>query len=258
MIEYDPAVTVRRIMLVLLLALLAPTARADEPPAGPAGGGLPAAEAEEGEPETLEGLLAEFARLPGLEAHFREEKRMALLAAPLVNEGTFHYAAPGLMARHTTKPVVQSVVITERKLRMGDTRRSETIDLDSHPVVRQFLDSFMPILRGDRAALEELYTLGFERLAEGEGWRLRLAPKVSPMKEAIAEIAFTGRGLVMRDMVVKEKSGDETLTTFSEVKVPRAYEPAERERVFRLQDPKANGAPAKEAPAKDVKDGDSK
>ena len=53
----------------------------------------PASIAGTGEP-TVETLLAEFSHMPGLEARFREEKRIALLVLPLVSEGTIHFAPP--------------------------------------------------------------------------------------------------------------------------------------------------------------------
>ncbi len=54
-------------------------------------------------PMTLDQLLARFAGMSGLSAKFREEKRMALLAAPLVNEGILYFAPKGRLAAHPQK-----------------------------------------------------------------------------------------------------------------------------------------------------------
>ena len=69
---------------------------------------------------TLDQLLARFAGMSGLSARFREEKRMALLAAPLVNEGTLYFAPKGRLARHITTPAPATVLIDEGSLRYAD------------------------------------------------------------------------------------------------------------------------------------------
>jgi len=66
-----------------------------------AGGGAgkraapPAADARGDE---LAALLARFAKAPGIYARFREEKHLAMLQVPLVNEGTIHFTPPGRLA----------------------------------------------------------------------------------------------------------------------------------------------------------------
>ena len=67
-------------------------------------------------------LLERFRKVPGLYARFREEKRMALLAQPLVNEGTLHFHR-GKLARHTKRPVKSSVVMWPTSLRTFAERR---------------------------------------------------------------------------------------------------------------------------------------
>ena len=85
----------RALLAVLLLA--SPSLAQDGPKEAP-------------QEETLETLLARFSKIPGLSAKFREEKHMTLLARPLVNEGTLHFAPPHRVARHVTKPSLSSVL----------------------------------------------------------------------------------------------------------------------------------------------------
>lgn len=223
-------------LLVLLLALPA-LAEDKQPPASkPVKREKPAKK----KALTLDGLLKQFKGVPGLFAEFKEEKRMALLAAPLVNSGTIHYAPPERMARHTLKPSRSTVLIDKRSLKMSDGKRAETIDFKRNPVARQFVDSFLPILRGDKRALEKMYRLRFKvRSARQETWELLLEPRLSPMNKAIKSIRFRGQRLVMQTMTVTEVGGDTTLTTFSKVDVKRRYSKKELARVFRL--PKAGG-----------------
>lgn len=190
--------------------------------------------------ETLETLLARFAEIPGLFARFREEKHMTLLARPLVNEGTLHFSPPHRVARHVLKPTPSSVLIDETQVRMGDGEREAVMSLKGNPVLRQFLDSFMKILSGDKASLEKSYTLSLRKL-EGDVplWELELAPSQSPMKEAIESITFVGDGTVMHTMTMLEVGGDKTITTFTDVD-HKTYTAKELEQVFAM--PKKKGA----------------
>jgi len=182
--------------------------------------------------ETLDGLLARFRALPGLEAHFREEKRMSLLAAPLVSEGTLNFAPPDRLVRRTTSPAASTLLIDKGALRFGDASGSDSIPLDSNPVVRLFVDSFLKILEGDRAALEKIFTI--ELRHRGAGWELRLKPRLEPMTGVIDRIVVHGAGIVLSKMVIEEPGGDETITTFTAVDPARRYSAEELTRLFRV------------------------
>lgn len=185
-------------------------------------------------PATIEGLLDAFANMPGLDAKFREEKHMALLAAPLTNEGTLHFYK-GKLARHTTAPMKSSLVIHEDRLEFGDESGREQLDLAGNPVVKLFVDSFTKLLAGDRAAIERIYKVEFSPTdGATQGWKLILRPKLDPMDKVIERMEVEGEGLVLRRMVVVETGGDETVTTFSDVDVNRSYSAAEVKRIFRV------------------------
>jgi hypothetical protein len=183
---------------------------------------------------SVDALLATFAKMPGLYAKFREEKHMALLAAPLINEGTLHYQN-GKLARHTTSPMRSSIVIDQDRIQFGDENGREQLELAGNPVVRLFVDSFVKILAGDKAALERIYDMKFEIVdASARRWKLVLRPKVDPMDKVIDRMELEGTDLVVSRMVVVEKGGDETVTTFTDVDVDRRYSKAEAARLFRV------------------------
>lgn len=184
---------------------------------------------------TLDDLLGRFARMSGLQAKFREEKHMALLAAPLVNEGVIYFipgAGKPRLARHTTAPAPSVVLIEGTALRMADGASREEIALDRNPPVRLFVDSFVKIFAGDREALAAMYAM--ELAAEGERWTLRLKPKVAPIDKLIDRIEITGEALVIATMRVVEVGGDETLTSFSAVDSQRRFTPEELAALFSL------------------------
>jgi hypothetical protein len=184
-------------------------------------------------PWTIETLLAGFAAMPGLQAEFREEKHMALLAEPLVNEGTLHFSG-GKLARHVTAPVASSVLIADGVLEFGDSSGKQTIDLGSNPVVRLFVDSFVHIFAGDRAALEQLYSMQFSP-GEAGGWTLVLRPRLSPIDKVIDRVIVEGKDLVIASMRIIEVGGDETITLFSNVDTAKKYSKRELAEVFAIR-----------------------
>ena len=190
----------------------------------------PAAESEAKEPESLAALLARFRELPGLEARFHEVKKLALLKAPLISEGTIHFAPPDRLARRTTRPAASTLVVDAHQVRFGDAEGSQSIPLDGNPVVRLFVDAFLKVLAGDREALERIFAI--ELRASARGWAMALEPRLAPMTDVIERILLEGRGAVVSRMVVREKDGDETVTTFSAVDVGRRYTAEEKARLF--------------------------
>lgn len=192
---------------------------------------------------TLDELLGRFAGMSGLQAVFREEKRMALLAAPLVNEGTIYFVPNGKrsrLARHTTKPARSVVLIDGSALKLADDAGREEIALDKSPAVRLFVDSFVRIFAGDREALATMYAM--ELQAAGQRWTLKLKPKVAPLDKLIERVEIAGDGVVIATMRVVEIGGDESVTTFSAVDPRRKFTAEELTALFSL--PPKPAAPA--------------
>lgn len=218
----------RTIMIATLLVATPAMAQAPAPVAAPVAAPAP----------TLEAILGRFAAMTGLSAKFREEKRMALLAMPLVNEGTLYFAPKARLARHITSPAPATVLIDAGSLRYADAGGSETLTLDQNPVLRLFVDSFVKIFAGDREALQRMYTLEFTALPAGADgaprWSLRLRPRVAPMTQIIERVEIEGRDVVLETMRVVEVGGDETVTTFTQVDTQRRFTAEEQAALFRL------------------------
>lgn len=210
------------------LALLAPGAAA-QPRTSPA--------TQPAQPAlTLDALMARFAALPGLSARFREEKRMALLAAPLVTEGTLYYAPRARLARHTSSPAETAVLIDGASLRFRDEHGQQSMDLDANPTVRAFVSGFVDIFAGNRAGLERVWVTAF-RVPDPrapERWELTLRPRGAPIDRALREVSVRGAGVTLERLTVVETSGDESVTVFSDVAPGRRFTPAELDRYFRL------------------------
>ena len=185
----------------------------------------------------LSQLLQAFSRMPGLEARFVEKKRIGILAQPLESRGRLYFTRPGLLLRRVESPRRSEVVITPRELKLRDADGEQSIDLRARPDVRPFVESLTWLLAGDQKALASVYVLAFERgqgAAQGS-WQLTLTPRAEPLSHLIAYVRVLGAGLAVREIQVKEKSGDETVTEIVEANPARTFAPAEQKSLFGVE-----------------------
>jgi outer membrane lipoprotein-sorting protein len=165
----------------------------------------------------LDALLAKLSRVEGLSAQFREEKRMSLVAVPLISEGTLYYQKPRSLARHTLKPSKSSVLLQGDVVRFGDGKHSESVALDSQPAVRMLVDTFVSVLAGDKAALLRLATVSLEEPAK-DSWRIRVVPRDPKLLRIVKAMSFEGKGAELASMELVDGHGDVTRTTFKQVR----------------------------------------
>ena len=186
-------------------------------------------------PATAMDLVRALKGVTAMEAHFREEKHLAMLAAPLVSEGVIYFLAPDHLLRRVTSPAPSAMVIDGKSISFSDGHGRYTLSLDETPVARVFVDGFLRILQGDPESLGQLYEMT-ALTRPGGGWGLRLTPRAKPLRELIASIDMTwgttGRGAVMDGLRVIETGGDETTTTFTAVNTARTFSDEERKRLF--------------------------
>jgi outer membrane lipoprotein-sorting protein len=177
-------------------------------------------------------LLTAFARMPGLEAKFREEKQLALLAKPLTSEGTLYFAHPDLLLRRVERPSRSEVLIAHDTLRVRDQAGEQALDLRARKDLRPFIESLTWILAGNEAALRKLYAVEFVPAGPAAPWQLVLKPKAEPLSRLIAELRIQGRGLRVSQIEVRETNGDKTLTHILEANPERKFSAKERETLF--------------------------
>jgi len=183
---------------------------------------------------TLESLLEAFSGLPGLEARFREEKRIALLAVPVRSEGQIWFAHPDRLMRRVTRPEASATLIDQGQLRMQSGGRTQALSIDENPVLRGFVESFRAVLGGNRETLERFYQAELTA-GEGDAWELRLTPRNEALRGFIREIRMRGHGVSIDEMTMTEVNGDETRTEFFEVNTHRRFSTAEARDLFRLR-----------------------
>ncbi len=181
---------------------------------------------------TLERLLTAFSSMPGLSARFTEEKRMAMLAVPLVSEGEILFAPPDALLRKITSPTPSVALLDGGHLTLESGGRRQEMDLSQNAVVEGFVDTFRHVLAGDQEALEATYRISFE--ANEDGWRLTLRPKTRALQRFLRDMVLEGDGASLQKMTMNEANGDTSVTTFHDVNAHRRFSAAERARLFRI------------------------
>ncbi|MGB8221761.1 MAG: outer membrane lipoprotein carrier protein LolA [Polyangiales bacterium] len=184
----------------------------------------------------LDSLLNAFAEMEGLEAQFVEEKRLALLKAPLVSRGRLYFARPGYLLRQIETPQPSKVLITPTTLTLEDGNTEETIDLTTRSDVRSFVASFVSLLAGDKGALTKIYRIEITWTAPGQ-WRMELAPKAPPLSDLITKVWVTGSQLSVVEVHVFDTSGDDTITRMLNVNPERHFNASERKALFGIEAP---------------------
>jgi hypothetical protein len=191
---------------------------------------LPPARARDG--DDIDVLMARLHAMPGLYARFTESKSIGLLAVPLINEGTIHYAPPGRLLRTIETPHRTQVLLVEDEIWLREGGASEHIDLAAHPAVRSFVSSFRSLLAGDREALARHFELELQT-GDDESWTLQLRPRTKAMARIVVMMRVSGHREILERLVIKEASGDVSDTRFVAVDPERRYSDDEAARLFK-------------------------
>ena len=194
------------------------------------------AESPSGSSLTLDDLLKHMSQTPGVVAEFREIKTLKLLDTPLETRGTLYFAPPDRLARITREPAETRLVLAGGRMHYQDAAGGRDTDLSTNPVARAFAENLIVLWRGDRAALEKIYSLDFR--ADASRWQLVLAPKSAPLDRFLRTITLRGDGKVMHEMEVIETDGDRTQTLFEKSDVEHTFGEEEARALFGPKDEK--------------------
>jgi len=152
---------------------------------------------------------------------------------PLVSEGDIHYQKPRALVRHTRKPSASSLLLDGDTLKFGSVGHIETASLTAQPAISILVDAFIGVLSGDKAALEREARVTLKE-RPGGAWSILVTPNRDPLQKLVRSMEFEGTGSTVSRMRLVDANGDETLTTFSDVRPRGAFDAAERARLFRI------------------------
>ena len=191
---------------------------------------LPLAAARKAPPVTLESVVKKVQEQQKntrtLQASFRQEKEMALLAEPEVSTGTFSFSTPSnvLWAYDSPKRVQMLIADGTMTTYYPDLRKAETID------IRKFEDRIFKYM-GASGAIDELarfFDFTFTDNAKSSTWLLDLTPKNRAVAKRVKRIRIwiDRETYLTTKFEYVEADGDLTRYTFENLRLNQPIEQA--------------------------------
>lgn len=177
---------------------------------------LPAAAEEATGTPTLDvsGLMELMAKVPAREDRFTETKTVAMLTQPLVLKGTLAYVRPDRVEKHITSPYAEHLVVQGDQLTLSTKDGMKRIAVDSHPLIRSFIEAIRASLAGEVAVLRRLYHIKLQ--GTQQHWMLTLRPLDAQAAEYLTSITLTGHGDRLTEVDIRETGGDRSLMQIHE------------------------------------------
>lgn len=156
-------------------------------------------------------LMQLLAQTQSAEVPYVERKYSVLLSEPVVSSGTIVYRPPDVVEKNMTAPREESFRIAGRELTVTRKGRQMRITLSSAPLLAAFAASLRGMLSGDAALLREHYRLALQ--VEEPDWKLEMTPIDEEVARYVERIVVSGRAGLIRQIEVREASGDRSVMT---------------------------------------------
>jgi outer membrane lipoprotein-sorting protein len=189
-------------VLCLLLAAAAP---------------LPAADHQD---QVLARLARGAAGIETVQGRVKQEKRLEMFRDTVVSRGRFAYRSPDRLRWELTDPVATGFVITGPSGRRwhGLTGKTQPFALESDPMMRVVAGQILASVRADFSPLQKEYRIS---VSSESPVTLLLEPLVpNPFVERVT-VTFSQGSDRVESVAVREKGGDQTTFSFSDVEVNR-------------------------------------
>ena len=157
-------------------------------------------------------LMALLATAEGSEQRYTETKELAFLESPEVSRGRLTFSPPDQLVKQVENPDPSRYEIT------GDTmtvsrpgQADQVVDIDTHPLLRVFIETLRAVLTGDLKSLEHHYSL--KLTGTRSAWQLHLSPLDEQLAVLVESLTINGRDKHIEQMVTQEQGGDRTTLT---------------------------------------------
>src|SRR6202022_2389131 len=126
---------------------------------------------------------------PSLQANFREERHLAMLKEPVVNEGKVWFTLPDKIRREIGGRTPSTTVIDGKKMSIyyPNYQQLEVYDLEKRPVIKDSLRALTAGLNFREVA--NFYEM--EGSKEGNVYHIRLTPKTASVKKLVRSVDLT-------------------------------------------------------------------
>ena len=170
--------------------------------------------------EVLARLARNAAGIETLQGRVLQEKRLEMFKDTVASRGRFAYRRPDRLRWELTDPVVTGFVLTGSSGRRwhGLTGKTEPFTLASDPMMRVVAGQILASVRADFSPLLKEYKIS---LSSESPVTLQLEPLVAnPFVERVI-VTFSKGAELVESVVVREKGGDQTSFTFTDIEVNR-------------------------------------
>ena len=163
------------------------------------------------------------ASTPFVEAHFSR-----LLSRPLLVSGQLEYLGSDALARTVQQPFQERTDIAGDSVTITRGGRQQKFSLQRAPELKLLLGSFTALLSGNRAALEQQFSLGVD--GDGRQWSLQLTPLDARVHARIRSIKVQGAGAEPRCITTTE--ADDSVTVMLLADAARVSPPKDVQRAW--------------------------
>jgi hypothetical protein len=156
-------------------------------------------------------LMQLLSASPSSEVPYVEKKFSALLSAPVVSSGTLVYRRPDVVEKNMASPRRESFRIAGQELTVTRNGVQKRLALSSEPLLAAFAASLRGVLSGDAAQLLEHFRLALD--GSELDWKLQMTPIDEEIARYVQSIVVSGRAGGVRQIEVREASGDRSVLT---------------------------------------------
>ncbi|GEM_PF-3556096 len=177
--------------------------------------------------------MRSFQEVRTLRASFIDRREVDLLSEPLTSRGHLYYQRPDRLHYALESPGRQEVIVVGSQVRVHepDLGRSQSLDLGASVIARAVVTSLIQVLGGRLDRLEAEYRCRSLRMAEG--WEVRLVPQGPPLDRVVRGIEVRiARDGSLREVLVREATGDSSRMTLENVQVNVPFSPEEEQADF--------------------------
>jgi outer membrane lipoprotein-sorting protein len=154
---------------------------------------------------------------PSLQANFREERHLAMLKDPVVNEGKVWFTLPDKIRREIAGRTPSTTVIDGKKMSIyyPNYQQLEIYDLEKRPVIK---DSLRALTAGlNFREVTNYYDLQGSK--NGNDYQITLTPKTASVKKLVKTVDLTiDENLTPMKVVVQDNKGQVFTITYTNVR----------------------------------------
>ncbi len=157
--------------------------------------------------------------IQSLSGDFKQEKSLSFLTEPITSLGNFFYDDSDYLKWEYISPYQYSIELKEGILKTTDGKNVNEINVNSSKTFKTINDIFLQSIKGDIFNSEDIFFIKVKETTST--FEVQLTPREDKLKEMVSEmnLTFDKTSMLVKSVVMKEQSGDQTTIEFSKQKV---------------------------------------